>query len=191
MAMLAFATGLVSTPGRVVLNVDVHDLPQYPLMFAAGVLAQRHDWLRRIPSRTAGRGGSAGCWRVRWPGSCSSAWAARWEGQLRVYFGGWHWQAAGMDAWRAGMCVSLTLGLVTLYRDRFDTTGPMARFLTRNAFGVYVFHPPILIAATRILQEWPADAAIKFLVASIIGVTATFIFVGLVARKILGLRAIL
>ncbi len=191
MALLAFATGLVARSGSVVLNVDVHDLPQYPLMFAAGVLAQRHDWLRRLPSRTGRAWGMGGLvlGSVAWVLLIGTGGALR--GQLADYYGGWHWQAAGMDAWRAGMCVSLTLGLVTLYRDRFNAQGPVARFLTRNAFGVYVFHPPILIGATQILRHWPADAAIKFLVASVVAVTATFLFVGVVARRTPGLRAIL
>ena len=191
MALLAFATGLATAPGSVVLNVELHDLPQYPLMFAAGVMAQRHDWLRRLPSRSGRAWGLGGllAGTVGWVLLISQGGAL--HGHLRDYFGGWHWQAAAMDLWRAGMCLSLTLGLVTLYRDRFDGQGPAARFLARNAFGVYVFHPPILIAITQVLRHWPLDAAVKFLVASVFAVTATFLFVGTVARRMPGIRAIL
>ena len=191
MALLAFTTGLVTRPGGIILNVEVHDLPQYPLMFAAGVLAERHDWLRRIPSRTGRIWGLAGLLggSVAWVLLIGLGGAL--QGQLGDYYGGWHWQAAGMDVWRAGMCVSLTLGLITLYRERFNGAGPVARFLTRNAFGVYVFHPPILIAATLILQHWPMVAAVKFAVSSVIGVSVTFLFVGAIARRTPGLRAIL
>lgn len=191
MAALTFVVGIVLPRDRTVLNVDLHDLPQYPLMFAAGVLAQRSNWPMRFSSR-AGR-----IWLWSGVAVAAVAWfllisqGGALQGHLRAYGGGWHWQAAGMDLWRSFTCVALSLGLITLYRDRFNRQGPVSRFLARNAFGVYVFHPPILIAATRVLHYWPADAAIKFFVASIIGVTLTFLFVGLVARRTPGLRAII
>lgn len=191
MAALAFCMGLLLPSGRTVLNVDLHDLPQYPLMFAAGITAHRNDWLRRLSSR-AGRGWGIGGLLVG-----SVAWClligtgGALHGHFADYFHGWHWQAAGMDIWRAGMCLSLTLGLVTLYRDRFAGQGTASRFLTRNAFGVYIFHAPILIAVTQALRQWPADAAVKFLIASLVGVVLTFLFVGVVARHTPGLRAII
>jgi surface polysaccharide O-acyltransferase-like enzyme len=95
-----------------------------------------------------------------------------------------------MDLWRSFTCLSLSLGLITLYRDRFNTQGAVARFLTRSAFGVYVFHAPILIAVTRILHGWPEDAAVKFAVASVVAIVATFLFVGLIARRTPLVRAI-
>ncbi len=191
MAMLAFAMGLATPAGGTVLNVDLHDLPQYPLMFAAGVSAHRHDWLRRIPSRTGAAWGAGGllAGSVGWVLLIGLGGAL--HGHLADYYHSWHWQAAGLDLWRAVMCLSLTLGLVTLYRDHFGGQGPLARFLTRNAFGVYVFHAPILIAATQVLRQWPADAAMKFFLASVLGIVLTFLFVGLIARRTPGLRAIL
>ena len=191
MAVLTFAVGLLAPSGTVVLNLDVHDMPQYPLMFAAGVAAGRDGWLTRLPPATGRAWGLAGL------AVAAAGWVAlvglggALQGQLADYGGGWHWQAAGMDAWRSFTCASLTLGLVTLYRDRFNQQGPASRFLTRNAFGVYVVHPPILIAATRALHEWPVDVALKFVLASAIGIACSFLAVGLVARRVPGLRAII
>ena len=190
MATLTFLVGLVAPNGGTVLNVDIHDFPQYPLMFAAGIAARRHGWLLRISSR-AGRGYlAAGLLGggVAWYLLINQGGAL--QGQLRDYGGGWHWQTAGMDLWRSSTCVCLALGLITLYRDRCNSQGPVSRFLTRNAFGVYVFHAPILIAATRILQLWPVDVWVKFCAASVIAIIVSFLFVGLVARRTPGLRAI-
>ncbi len=191
MAAITFGVGLLVPPGTVVLNLEVHDLPQYPLMFAAGVAAGRGGWLLRIPASTGRAWGLAGL------AVSAAGWAVligfggALQGDLAPYGGGWHWQAAGMDLWRSFTCASLTLGLVTLYRTRFDGETPASRFLTRNAFGVYIVHPPILIAATRALHEWPADVALKVLLASAIGIAGSFLLVGLVARRVPGLRAII
>jgi hypothetical protein len=190
MAVVTFAIGLITPPNSVILNVDVHDFPQYPLMFAAGAMAWRHGWLLRLPS-IAGR-----WWLAAGLVGGGLLWFAlivlggALQGHLRPYGGGWHWQAAGMDVWRSFTGVALSLGLITLYRDRFNTQGPLAQFLARNAFGVYVFHAPILIAVTRILHIWPLVVGAKFLAASLIATTGTFLFVAFVVRRTPGLRAI-
>ncbi len=190
MAAVSFGVGVIAPIGGSVLNVDVHDFPQYPFMFVAGVMAWLHDWPLRIAPRAGRR------WLVGGILVSGTLWVAlitqggALDGHVRAYGGGWHWQAAGMDLWRSFTCLSLSLGLVTLYRDRFDGQGPVARFLTRNAFGVYVFHAPILIVVTRVLHDWPADIAAKFMVASVGAIAASFLFVGFVARRTPGLRGI-
>jgi len=191
MASLTFALGAAWPNAGTVLNIDVHDFPQYPLMFAAGIAVWRGDWLRQIVP-------GVGRWWL-WGGFAASA--ALWsilviaggalQGNVSVYGGGWHWQAAGMDAWRSFTCLALALGLITLYRDRFGSRGVVAHFLTRNAFGVYVLHAPILIAITRILHLWSTSVAIKFMVASVAGIVASFLVVGFIAQRTPGLRAVL
>ena len=183
MAAVTFAVGVIAPGGGTILNVDVHDFPQYPLMFAAGVMAWRNEWPLRVSPR-AGRLWLLGGLLVSltlWVVLVTQGGAL--QGNLRAYGGGWHWQAAGMDLWRSFTCLSLSLGLVTLYRDRFNGQGPVARFLTRNAFGVYVFHAPVLIMVTRCLHDWPADTAAKFIVASVAAIAASFLLVGGVARR--------
>jgi len=50
----------------------------------------------------------------------------------------------------------MCLGLLTLFRDRFNRQGAVARFLSANAFAVYVFHAPVLIA----LAQWRIGDAV-------------------------------
>ena len=191
MAAVTFALGVVAPHAGTVLNVVVHDLPQYPLMFAVGVLAQRHGWLLRLPSWYGPAGTAAGVvvGLIWWFTMLELGGAFR--GQLPSFFGGWHWQAAAMDLWRSFACLALSVGLVTLYRDHFDRQGRLARFLTTNAFGVYLFHPPILIAITMALRGVPIDNLLKFTLAGLTAVATTFLFVGLIARRVPLLRAAL
>jgi peptidoglycan/LPS O-acetylase OafA/YrhL len=190
MAALTFGVGVLAPQGGTILNVPILDFPQYPLMFAAGVLAQRHDWLGRI-STPAGRrwlfGGLLAS-ALFWVVLIGTGGAMR--GDLRPYFGGWHWQAAGMDVWRSCTCLALSIGLVTLYRDRCNTTGPVTGFLARNSFGVYVFHAPILVLITRALRETDFEVGLKFVAASVLATVASFVFVGVVARRVPWVRAV-
>ena len=190
MAAATFTVGIVAPHGGTVLNVDIHDFPQYPLMFAAGVLAWRHDWLPRLAAR------AGGLWLGTGLLTTGALWAAlilgggALTGELSAYGGGWHWQAAGMDLWRSVTCLTLSVGILALARDHCDRQGPVARFLTRNAFGVYVVHAPILVVITRALHDWPVGVAAKFLFASAAGIAASFLFVGFVMRRTPGLRAL-
>jgi glucan biosynthesis protein C len=190
MALLSFLMGVLVPRDRTVLNVDLHDLPQYPLMFLAGLQAHRQDWPRHFPTQTGRMWGILGLLLA------SVAWVAiiglggALHSNLSAYGGGWHWQAAAMASWRAFACVAFSLGLITLFRARLSGQGAVTLFLSRNAFGVYVFHPPILIMITLVLHTWPWAAAAKFFIASAFAIPATFLFVGLVARRTPGLRAI-
>lgn len=191
MAGVTFALGVAAPHAGTVLNVVVHDLPQYPLMFGAGVLAQRNDWLARFPRRYGPVGALGGLLvgLLWWFAILELGGAFR--GQLALYEGGWHWQAGAMDLWRSCTCTALGIGLVTLYRDHFDRQNRLAKFLTANAFGVYVFHPPILIAITEALRAVPADTLVKFAIASAAALAATFLFVGFVARRTPLIRRVL
>ena len=191
MATTTFVVGLVAPHAGTVLNVVVHDAPQYPFMFVAGVLAHRNDWLLRFPARYGPLGAVGGLAAALAAWFAMLALGGAFTGHLSAFGGGFHWQAAAMDLWRSFTCLSLGIGLVTLYRDHLDRQGRVARFLTVNAFGVYVFHPPILIAITRALHRVPADNLLKFACASLLAVAATFLFVGLVVRRTPVLRSVL
>lgn len=190
-AIVTFVVGAIFPNATTVLNIDVHDFPQYPLMYAAGIAAWQGDWLRRISSRV----GRRWLWSGLWVGGALwivlIAVGGAMSGDVSPYGGGWNWQAAGMDAWRSFTCLALSLGAIVLYRDRFDSQGRVARFLTRNAFGVYVLHAPILVAITRLLHFLPASIGVKFALASLGGILASFLIVGFVAQRTPGLRAVL
>jgi peptidoglycan/LPS O-acetylase OafA/YrhL len=57
--------------------------------------------------------------------------------------------------------------MLAIYRRSFNEQGPFARFLSDNAFGVYLIHPPILIACALVLHPlaWPAVAKAALLTA--------------------------
>jgi glucans biosynthesis protein C len=191
MTAVTFAVGIWAADGTTILNVSIHDFPQYPFMFAAGVAAWRGDWLRKLPSMW-GRASlvcALVCSLVLW--SSLFVFGGALQGELVPYAGGWHWQAFCLDFWRSMTCVSMSAGLVTLYRDRFHTQGPVTRFLSRNAFGVYVCHAPVLIAITRALHESSIIPQWKFAIASILGILASFVIVGFMARRVPVLGAVL
>ena len=47
--------------------------------------------------------------------------------------------------WEAFVCVSMSIALLALFKDRFNSQGPMAKALADNSFTVYLIHIPIII----------------------------------------------
>ncbi len=130
MSAVTFAVGLLAPDGRTILNIAIHDAPQY--------------LLQRVAARGRQRGGAiggdrfravqGGAWLVWGLAGKHRAWAATCVcrgGALEASGGGPTTAAAGIgrrpawDFWRSAACASLSLGLVVLYRDRFDGQGPV------------------------------------------------------------------
>ncbi|SDR26505.1 Fucose 4-O-acetylase [Rhizobiales bacterium GAS113] len=191
MTVATFAVRLFVPNGDAVLNMQLGDFPSYLLMFAVGIHAQYRQWLFRLPSATGRNWAIAGIvlgligWvLIIWLGGAL-------QGQFDGYRGGWHWPGFSKDLWESFVCVAISLGLIVLYRDHFNRQGQVSRFLSDNAFAVYVFHPPILILVTRLLHFLPAPSAFKFIVATLGGAALTLLFSALVARRTPLLRTVL
>ncbi|WP_336205051.1 acyltransferase family protein [Nonomuraea sp. LPB2021202275-12-8] len=127
-------------------------LPQYASMFVAGIVAFRRGWFETLPVR-AGRLGFvvAGVSSVVLvPLSAITTGAV---------------SAALTATWESTFAVSLIIGLVVLFRERFGAQGPRGRWLSEHAFTVYVVHPLVLVAVGYALSGLQAVAVVKFAVA--------------------------
>jgi glucan biosynthesis protein C len=188
MTALTFLVRLSHPPS--LLNMHLGDFPQYVLLFSAGILAARGRWLDKLSFASS----------IRWLVAALTAGFAAWlaimigggaiDGNRRAYSGS-HWQSLAFDAWESFTCVAISFGLLMLFREKFPSQGRFAKFMSDNAFSVYVFHPPIVILGARMLHgvEWPP--LIKFAVLTAIGVVVSFALSAAVFRRIPLLRAIL
>ena len=191
MAVSTFAVRLVVHSGYSLLNMHLGDFPQYILLFGAGVNAARGRWLEKLRLWSG----------VRWTVIVLPVGFAAWLGILRTggafagnaeaYSGGWHWQAASINLWESFTCVAMCFGLLVIFREAFNWQGRVAKFLSDNAFSVYVFHPPIVIMAARLLHDCSWPPALKFLVLTCMGVVVSFALSAAVFRRIPWLRKIL
>jgi len=190
-AVCTFLMRTIQPLGTSVLNMQLGYFSQYVLLFAVGIAAWRGDWLARIPYGFAMRwfvaalvGGTAMWLAVILGGGALS-------GNLQPFNGGWHWQSAGMALWESFFCVGTCLGLTVWFRERVNGTGRAARFLSDNAFAVYMFHPLVLIAITLALHGWEAPAVVRFAGASVLAIIGTFGLSALVLRRIGVMRRVL
>ena len=110
-------------------------------------------------------------------------------GSEQAFVGGMHWQAAGYAAWEAFFAVSVSIGLLTLYRERANVRNRGTGLLADTCFGIYVFHAPILVAVSMLLRS----ATVYPLAKAALAATLAFaVSLGLawVVRRIPGLRKV-
>lgn len=173
-AATTFGVKLLDPSGVSVFNMHLVDFPSYIIFFIAGIFAYRGAWLDRLDFRFGLRWGAMalGGGGLLWFGLMVLGGAL--QGDFAAYAGGWHWQNLGMCIWMAIVCVGFSLGLVVLFREKFAVQGPAARFMSANAFAVYLFHPPILIALALLLRFVAAPALSKFVLLTVLSVVVSF-----------------
>ncbi|MBV9302892.1 MAG: acyltransferase family protein [Acidobacteriaceae bacterium] len=197
--LIAFAFGMAAfeflirlmLPGVTFLNMHLGDFSQYILLFSAGILAARGEWLPKLSFATGMK------WLVIVLPLGFAAWftmlskGGALTGHASAFFGGWHWQSAALDLWESFTCVAMSLGLLALFREHFNSQGRLGKFLSDNAFGVYVFHPPIVIAGARLLHGFSWNPLLKFGLLTGFGIIVSFVLTAAVFRRTPLLRQIL
>ncbi|MBB6171720.1 fucose 4-O-acetylase-like acetyltransferase [Nocardiopsis mwathae] len=136
-------------------------LPQYVILFGVGVLAYRRGWAERIPT-----------W-AGWAGLAAAVAAALahvplsgWLGEATMQPGSW--QSLVDALWEQTYAVGIIVALIVLFRARVNRQGPLARFLSDNAYAVYFLHPVVLVGLGVALGGWEATAVAKFAVVGLL-----------------------
>jgi hypothetical protein len=192
--LIAVLTFLVRFPwpnGTSFYNLQFCYFSQYVAYFVAGTLAFRGGWLGMFTTadgkywgRVALIGGL-----LCWVALLVLGGAAK--GALPAYKGGMHWQSLGMSFWESMTGTAISLYLLVMFRERFNRQGSAARFFSANAFAVYVFHTPILIAISRLTSPVQAPLLLKFLFLTIVSILVSYALCSLLFRKLPLLRRIL
>lgn len=170
---LAVVTFLWRTVVPVGLWVPVVDfptlayLPQYASLFVVGVIAYRRDWFRGIPGSMGkvGFGMALGATVIFFPVALVG---------IPDSLGGGTWQSLLYALWDSTLCVGIGLGLLTLFRKRFDAQRRLGRFLSAHTYAVYVIHAPVIVLVAIALAGLDIYPLLKFGLAVVLGVPLCF-----------------
>jgi len=193
-ALMACATFIVRIffPQDVaVLNVRPGDLPQYALMFSAGIVAHHHRWLESLSTRS-GMSLAVGLLvtsLVLFAILLVHGGAVR--GDTSLYAGGFNIVSFGKSVWESLVCVGASLAIIVGYRRVFNRQGRLVTLLSENAFAVYLFHPPVIIAIAILLHQVAGPPLLKAALLTVAAAFITFSFAALVLRRVPLLRRVL
>jgi peptidoglycan/LPS O-acetylase OafA/YrhL len=167
--------------GTAWFNLQLCYFAKYVVLFPAGLWAARAGFLRSVPARI-GKIWLRLAFVVGVPVWFLLLGLGGGLHSVSSYFGGWHWQAAGYAAWEAFFVVSVSLGLLVLFREKAEDPSPVTTFLARTSFGVYTFHPPILVAVSLVLQAVALYVVAKAVVAAALALAISLVVAALVRK---------
>jgi surface polysaccharide O-acyltransferase-like enzyme len=168
-----------------VVPAEIAHLPQYLSLFVLGIMAYRGDWLRRLPTATG--------MTWLWIGVAAALVCYTYS------LGGWRWlptlpgaiDGLVWNTWEAFTCVGLSVGLLVLFRERFnEQPGRWLSALAGAAYAAYIVHVLVVMGVQSGLQPVALPAFTKFALVSLVGVPLSF-GVGYLLRQLPGAKKVL
>ncbi|MFT8312991.1 MAG: acyltransferase family protein [Clostridium sp.] len=181
-SFLNFVVRIFQPFGTSIMNMQLCFFSQYIILFIIGILAYRNNWFANLPYEFGvfWLKVSLGLGLVLW--LLIMLFAGPLAGKEYVILGGLYWQSAVYAFWEQLVCVGMCLGLIVIFRDKFNYQGKVLKFLSQNAFSVYVFHAPILIVISLLLRNIYLYPLIKFIFVALIVLPISFSFSYLIRR---------
>jgi surface polysaccharide O-acyltransferase-like enzyme len=180
--IIAFLVRLPFPIGSSYLNLQFSYFPSYIVMFIAGLLLGENNLLENITDER----------NIKWLKltfiigmplwAATMAFGGALEGKT-YYNGGLHWQSFTFALWESFTAISFSIGIIAFFRKNLNIENKFTRLIRDNAFGIYCFHAPILIAVSLALKQFVLKPVLKFAVVFIF--TSIFcLFFSFLARKI-------
>jgi peptidoglycan/LPS O-acetylase OafA/YrhL len=152
-------------------------ITQYVLLFAAGIVAYRNGWLEDIPAAVA-----KFWWRVA--GLMVLAIPVIYAVFGDATDGGLSFGSLVDSIREALLCVGLCIGLLSLFRNRYNWQNKLTKVLADNAFTVYLIHIPVVVFLQYLLVGVEIHPLLKFAIVAAVGVPLTFAISHFVIRKL-------
>ena len=182
-AIAAFSIRLIYPIGTSVMNLQFCFFAAYIFMFLIGIIAYRKNIFESISYQMAKKWFTAAfvfgipLWiLVIYFGTNRSSF------QNSAILGGWNLPAFAYAFWESFFCVTIIIGLIGIFRTKFNTQNSLQKFLSANAFGAYVFHPIIVVTTSVLLKNVDIPLILKFTLVATITVPITFVLTSLIRR---------
>lgn len=183
MAGLSFMVRISYPIGTDVWNMQLCFFPQYIVLFCLGIAAYKTKWFEEISTK------EGWFWLALALASVPiillplMVLGGGVEGDFAPYLGGLYWQAAFYAAWEQFYAVGMCVGLIVLFREKWDFQGPKTKKLSENAFAMYVFQMPFLVLFGIWLEPLGFNPLLKFLALTLLGIVSIYVFCEYVIRR--------
>ena len=193
-----FALGLVTFVVRIwwpagwifqLLNVPVGYLPQYISLYILGLIAYRRKWFFELTPKM-GRDWSLIALMATliilgglvFPSAMQEAGASGTRQAGYAIAGGFNWLAFSYALWESFVVVGVCIGLLVLFRMRWNHQGRLARSLAASVYTVYLIHAPVLVGFAYAFHVVALYPLLKFGIAVLITIPLCFLISSLIHK---------
>ncbi|MFX0112943.1 MAG: acyltransferase family protein [Candidatus Hodarchaeota archaeon] len=159
------------------LGIQLGYYPWYVALFIIGITAYRLDWLSR--EKLSDNQGLY--WlKVAVLTIPSLFIAAAYSGVLEdsekteLFEGGFRWQALSYAAWESVICVGICMGLLVLFRRKWDSQGPILKAMSASAYTVFIIHAAVIVGLGIFFMDINIGPFAKFAIVSFMAVVLGF-----------------
>ncbi len=182
-AIGAFLIRLVQPIDTSILNMQLCFFSGYIVLFTIGIKSYHYHWFEKIHYITG----------IKWLKAAIVLgflvfiaimfFGGALNGELSVFKGGFYWQSFAYSVWESFIGVSMSVGLIVLFREKFNHQNQLVKTLSASAFAVYVFHAPIIVLITSKLSFIAIDPLLKFALMTIICLPICFIIAFIIKKS--------
>jgi peptidoglycan/LPS O-acetylase OafA/YrhL len=161
--------------GENVFGLQLAYFPGYIFLFAVGIAAWRHDWLRQL------QWSNARPWiialAIAWP--CLPIGIAAAQAMSKPgtsnFSGGFSWTTILYALWEPFVAWGLISAWLLIFRNRMNQPSSFWDWLNRRAYAVYILHPPVLVGIALLLHTWAAPPLVKFVAIGLMTCVVTWL----------------
>ncbi|MHA1256953.1 MAG: acyltransferase family protein [Promethearchaeota archaeon] len=176
--------------GYAFLSIQLAFVVQYIIMLILGVVAYQRDWFRNISDKQGKMWLIIALLSIFFMTFVAIS-AGALEGDLTLIVGGLHWQAFAYALWESIFCIGMSIGLITLFRKKWNTQGKASKTVSANAYTIYLIHAPILVVISILFVVVLIFALLKFVVVLSIVLLVCLLISHFILRRIPGTKRVL
>ncbi len=162
------------------LNLQFPFFVQYIALFVIGLIAYRCNWLASLSDSTGKRWLAVAIVLILMFVPMAIVGGAIESDE--PFRGGPYWQAMAYALWESLLCVSMCIGLTYLFRRYSNRQGRLAKFLSPNAYTVYIIHAPVITATALVLRNVDLYPLLKYGLAVLIALPVCFVLSNLIRK---------
>ena len=178
------------TTGYNILNIQLAFVVQYIIMLILGVVAYKRDWFRNISDKQGKMWLTIALLSIIYMLLVGLA-AGALEGDITRLAGGLHWEAFAYALWESIYCIGMSIGLVTLFRKKWNTQVKAAKTVSANAYTIYLIHAPVLVGISVLLVVVLIFPILKFIIVLANVLLLCFLISHFILRQIPGTKRVL
>jgi fucose 4-O-acetylase-like acetyltransferase len=181
-----FPVGWVLSP----VGFQLGHFVQYIALFALGIVASRGQWLSKLRYKMS-KGFAVmvlvmivAVFPVMYYVKVAT------NSPVETFNGNGYWQSLMYACWEQFTGIFMITALLGIAKQKWNGQSVLMKKLSRAAFGVYIFHPLVLISLSMLFKTWGVDPAVKLLFVAPLAVSGSFLLAHLLL-KIPGVKAVI